>query len=84
MEKFVEELSFGDFFEFENKKYLLTSDFKRDGQRLCIDIDNGGARWLKPDCHINAISLYIMDANNNFMPLKEIKSDVPNQVKDIP
>lgn len=83
MEKFIEELSIGDFFEVENKKYILTSDFKKNGDRLCVDIDNGSCRWMKPDCHANVLSLYTMDANNNFMPIKEIKSDVPNQVKDI-
>ena len=64
--------------------HSLKKEFKKSGDRLCVDIDNGSCRWMKPDCHASVLNLYTMDANNNFMPIKEMKSDVPNQVKDIP
>lgn len=83
MEKFIEELNSGDCFEIENKRFLLTSDYKKSGDRLAIDIANGNSRWFKSDCHVFVLSLYIMDSENNFMPIKEDKSDVPNQAKDL-
>lgn len=83
MDKFLEELEPGSFFEFDNKRFLLTSDFKKNGDKFCIDIDNGQARWIKPDAHIHYINLYAMDINNNFNPIKEIKSDVSSQIKGI-
>jgi hypothetical protein len=84
MDKFIEELNSGDSFEAEGKRFLLTSDYKKNGSRMVIDIDNGACRWFESDCHVSLINLYIMDSNNNFMPIKEIQSDVPSQIKDIP
>jgi hypothetical protein len=79
MEKFIEELNSGDFFELEDKRFIITSDFKKNGDRLCIEINNGNARWLKSSCHVDHIFLYAMDSNNNFTPIKEIKSDATPQ-----
>ena len=83
MEKFIEELESGDCFEIENKRFILTSDYKKNGDRLAIDAANGNSRWLKSDCHVFVLTLYTMDSENNFMPIKEIKSDVPNQAKNL-
>jgi hypothetical protein len=83
MQKFIEELNCGDAFEFEDRRFLVTSDFKKNGDRLCIDINSGNSRWLKPDCHIDHISLYTMDKDNNFTPIKENKSDAPPQAANI-
>ena len=84
MDKFIEELNSGDSFETEGKRFLLTSDYKKSGSRLAIDMNNGSCRWFEADCHVSLISLYIMDSNSNFMPIKEIQSDVPPQIKNIP
>jgi hypothetical protein len=84
MDKFIEELNSGDSFEIEGKRFLLTSDYKKNGLRLSIDMNNGSCRWFEADCHVSLISLYIMDSNSNFMPIKEIQSDVPPQIKNIP
>ena len=83
MDKFIEELNSGDSFETEGKRFLLTSDYKKNGSRMLTDIDNGSCRWFEADCHVSLISLYIMDSNSNFMPIKEIQSDVPSQIKNI-
>lgn len=82
MEKFIEELDAGELFESGDQKFLITSDFKKNGDRLCVDLNNGNARWFKPNHHVVPINLYTMDNNNNFYPIKEIKSDVSNKVQN--
>jgi hypothetical protein len=76
MEKFIEELVAGDIFELEDQKFVITSDFKKNGERLCVNLHSGNVRWFKSDSHVIHINLYAMDSNNNFHPIKEIKSDV--------
>lgn len=83
MEKFIEELEAGDVFESDTNKFLVTSDFKKNGDRLCVNLISGNVRWFNPSHHINTISLYTMDNNNNFYPIKEIKSDVSITTKNI-
>jgi hypothetical protein len=83
MEKFIEELDSGDFFELENNRFILTSDYKKSGDRLAINTLNGNSRWFKSDCHVFVLDLYTMDSENNFMPIKEAKSDVPSQAKNL-
>jgi hypothetical protein len=83
MEKFIEELGAGDIFEVENQRFVITSDFKKNGDRLCINLNTGNVRWFKSDSHVIHISLYAMDNNNNFHPIKEIKSDVSTKIQSI-
>jgi hypothetical protein len=83
MEKFIEELVAGDTFDLDGQKFIITSDFKKNGDRLCININNGNLRWIKSNYHITQISLYAMDNNNNFHPIKEIKSDATPQIPGI-
>jgi hypothetical protein len=86
MDKFLEEIDNGDLFILNNKKFLLSSDFRKNGDKLCIEIGTGNSKWLKPNSHIELLDLYSIDKNNNFMPIKERKSDVSNstQNKNIP
>jgi hypothetical protein len=84
MLKFIEELESGDALELEGRSFIITSDFKKNGDRLCIDIATGNSRWIKSDYPVNLINLYTVDSNSNFMPIKEIKSDVSPQIKNVP
>lgn len=83
MEKFIEELTAGDIFELENQRFVVTSDFKKNGERLCVNLNTGNVRWFKPDSHVIHVSLYAMDSDNNFHPIKEIKSDVSIKTQSI-
>ena len=83
MEKFIEELVPGDIFELENQNFVITSDFKKNGERLCVNLNNGNVRWFNSDSHVIHINLYAMDSNNNFHPIKEIKSDVSTKNQSI-
>lgn len=44
---YVEELSFGRTFVFNDQFYVLTPDFKSDGKRLAMSLSTGSYKWLK-------------------------------------
>lgn len=68
--KYIEELNCGDTFSFKDHIYLLTSDFKSNGQKLCYSLINGFPVWLNSDAIVNSEPVYILDQNNNTIPIK--------------
>jgi len=82
--KYIEELFPGQCFEFQKNYFLLTQDFKKNGERLCVRLDNGTSNWLKADYIVNATDLFTMDKDSNIIAIKERKkSDVSDQTKNI-
>ena len=72
--KYIEELKPGDIFTFENDKFILTKDFKKQNKqiaRLCINISDGSCRWLSDDSMTDFCELFYRDKDNNFLTLKE-------------
>lgn len=77
--KYIEEIQPGDCFELKNKFYLLTQDFKKNGDRLCISLEDGFANWISQESIINPTDLFTMDKENTIIAIKERKKiDVPN------
>jgi len=68
--KYLEEISPGDCFVFENKLFILTTDFKKSGDRLSYRLDNGNPFWLKPNVVIDINPIYYLDKDNNVIPIK--------------
>jgi hypothetical protein len=68
---YVEEIPCGRTFVFSDELFLITSDSKKDGSRLCISMQNGNSRWLKPNLVVKTISLYFINNDNNFLPVYE-------------
>lgn len=77
MTNFIEELDSGDCFNNSNELYIVTTDYKKDGSRLCINLKNGFNRWFKPDTIINKVGIFYTDAESNIVAIKELsKKDV--------
>lgn len=73
--KYIEELSGGSVFSHENKRYVLTSDFKisKDvDKKKCIDLDNGFVYWFDSNTIVEYLDLYYRDLDGNILPLKTI------------
>lgn len=68
--KYIEELSPGECFISENKHFILTYDFKKNGSRLCYDLKSGNAQWLDSTTIVDIEPIYAIDKNNNFYPIK--------------
>jgi hypothetical protein len=83
--KFIEELNYGDAFSYNNLCYVLTTDYKKNNDRLCLSLIDGGLRWFKPNEIVEGTNLYTMDKDNNIIAIKESKKeDVANQTQNIP
>lgn len=75
--KYLEELSSGDAFQFDNTIYVLSSDFKKNGDRMSISIQSGQFRWLGPSTMVDNCELYLVDKDNNIIAIKpKDKEDV--------
>ena len=68
--KYIEELDNGDTFELDNNFYVLTSDFKKSGDRLSYSLQNGSPKWLSSQTIVEAVPLYFLDRDNNTVAIK--------------
>lgn len=73
--KYIEELKFGEAFEYNNTIYILTSDFNKNNFRLCISLVDGFPQWLSGESIVNKVNLYRLDDSNNLIPIKEHKNE---------
>jgi hypothetical protein len=78
MSKYIEELKAGECFEVDRCFYLLTTDFKNNGQKMAIDLKTGFIRWFGASIIVEQSDIYVLQ-DNNFMPIKERPKDVLNQ-----
>lgn len=73
MMKYLEELNGGDLFIYDDKKYVLTSDYRvrdKKDQKECISMDNGFSRWLDASTIVDFLDLYYRDIDGNILPIK--------------
>ena len=73
--KYLEEISNGETFKLDNSYWLLTSDFKANGKKLCYSLLNGNAKWLDSNTIIEVSPVYTLDKDNNILPIKEYKNE---------
>ena len=75
--KYIEELSNGDCFEYDRSKFLLTADFRKNGDRLAYSVIDGTAKWFNSQSIVDICPIYTLDNNNNIIPVKTTtKADV--------
>ena len=80
--KYIEELQTGDAFESNNETFFLTSDFKKNGNRLAFQLTKGFPKWFEADCMVDPIQLYKLDSTNTIIPIKEtLKADGSQTIK---
>lgn len=80
MTKYIEEMQNGDCFAIDDAYYVLTNDFRKNGQRLAISVKDGFSRWFDGSKMVEDAQLYIMDKDNNIIPIKPTKkTDVSTQ-----
>lgn len=72
---YIEELKFGDAFEYNDIIYVLTTDFNKNGFKFCISLIDGFGQWLAGETIVSKINLYKLDQTNNIIPIKEHKNE---------
>lgn len=68
--KYLEELTVGDSFSYKNELFLLTSDFRSNGNRLCYSLFNGLPNWLSSQTMVDNCPIYFLDKDNNTIPVR--------------
>ena len=68
--KYIEELIVGDSFSYQSHMFLLTSDFKSNGDRLCYSLSNGLPHWFSDQTIVENAPIYTLDKDNNIIPIK--------------
>lgn len=81
--KYLEELSSGECFVWNKKYFVLTIDFKKNGDRLAICLSDGSSKWIKSNEIIDRIDIFTLDKDNNIMAIKERLKDVNNSPTNI-
>lgn len=82
-DKYIEEMNCGDSFNFHNDTFILSTDFKKSGDRLGFSLISGKPRWFKTNDIVNPIPLFTMDKDSNIISIKESKKDADYQTPNI-
>ena len=69
MKKYIEELVGGECFLFDSS-YIITTDFKKNGDRLSVSLKDGTLRWFSASTIVEESQLYHLDKDNNIIPLR--------------
>lgn len=80
--KYVEELLPSNCFRYKDDSYLLTNDFRKNGQKLAYSLTTGFCRWFDANTMVDLLPIYGLDADNNLYPIKPMESsnvDLKNQ-----
>jgi hypothetical protein len=67
--KYLEELNIGDSFSYQNQLFVLTSDFKSNGNKLCYSLNTGFPTWLSSQTIVEHCPIYTLDKDNNIIPV---------------
>jgi len=73
--KYLEELQIGDCFQLNSSHFIITSDFKKDGKKFCIDLKTGYGKWISPSDMVEIIDIFTLDKDSNVIAIKERKKD---------
>lgn len=68
--KYIEELNIGDTFTLEDDVFIVTSDFKNNGDRCCVRLSTGNPRWLSSQDVVDITPIYILDKDNTIVPIR--------------
>lgn len=68
--KYLEELTAGDAFIFNKSHFILTCDFKNNGQKLCINLTNGLPQWFNANDMVDLEPIYIVNSEGTTISIK--------------
>jgi hypothetical protein len=81
--KYLEEISTGECFTLAGKYFILTADFKRNGDRLAVCLSDGLSKWIKSNDMIDPIDIFTLDKDNNIIAMRERIKDAVNSTTNI-
>lgn len=76
--KYIEELSVGNTFTMNDGLFILTTDFKGNGDKYCICLSDGTVRWLPSNAVVEVCPIYTLDKDNNILPVQLMPKNAQN------
>ena len=73
--KYIEELEIGDSVEFEGSHYIITTDYTRNKDRMCVNLKTGCSKWFSSDTIVDISPIYCLDEDNNIVAIKPTEKD---------
>jgi hypothetical protein len=73
--KYIEELKSGEAFTINSDIYLLTTDFKKNGDKLAVNTKTGFLRWFDLSTIIEETDIYFI-SDGNFSPINPRQKNV--------
>jgi hypothetical protein len=80
--QYIEELKPGDCFLKDENFFILTNDFKKNGDKFCIDLKTGHNRWVNRNEIVNTIDIFTIDKDNNIIAIRERVKDNTNAISE--
>lgn len=77
--KYIEEIDAGQCFYHKEDNFLMSSDFKKNGDRLGLSLKNGVSRWFGPSETVEIVVLYTIDQDSNLKHIRSEDADDPNK-----
>jgi hypothetical protein len=76
--KYLEEISIGDCFVLSGNYFILTTDFKKNGDKLAVCLSDGSSKWIKSNDMIDPIDIFTLDKDNNIIAIREREKNAAN------
>lgn len=73
--KYLEEVKTGDSFSYEEQVYIATSDYKKNGDKLCVNLKTGFGKWLTPNSIVEISPIYLLDSDNNIIAIRPTEKE---------
>jgi hypothetical protein len=78
--KYIEEIGIGDCFSIKENYFIVTSDYKKNNDRFCINLQTGFGKWFSSDEMVANIDIFTLDIDSNVIAIKKReKNDISNQ-----
>jgi hypothetical protein len=68
--KYLEEMLPGDGIYINSEYFVVSADYKSNGDRMCVSLTTGFCRYLKSDAIVEPSPLYSLDKETNIIPIK--------------
>jgi len=90
-EHYLEELISGDSFEesvcscdckTNRLRFILTTDFKRNGTKMCVCLNTGEIRWLADNAIVNKIDLYEISQEDSTIQIIQKRDKDATNIKN--
>lgn len=83
---YLEDTEKGSCVKIAEEYFVVTSDFKSNGNRLLISLSDGSARWFGQSVMADIIEVFTFDKDTNILPIKTNKNapkNILNQATNI-